>query len=283
MRANTEDRYVQPVVEMKKISKAFGGVIALRDVDFRLFEGEVVGLVGDNGAGKSTLIKILSGVYIPDKGDIYIGGERVEFRSPLDAWKYGIATVYQELALADKMNVVENIFLGHELVKNVLGLRILDKRRMRQRAGELLKQLLIELKSLDVPVSKLSGGQRQGIAICRALNLEARVICMDEPTASMAVGESERILDFVRRLREQGKAVIFISHNLEHVFRVVDRLVVLRHGRVVGEGYVEDLDKDTVVKLITGVLENLNLLGEEVREGTTGDLLDRNGSKKVRR
>lgn len=247
-----------PLVYMKEIKKVFGGVIALKGVDFYVDEGEIVGLVGDNGAGKSTLIKILSGVYTPDKGEIYIDGKKVHFRTPMDAWNHGIATVYQELALAGKMNAIENIFLGHELKRMFLGIPVLDKSRMRRRAIELLKQLDVSLKSFYVPTGRLSGGERQAIAICRALNLDARVFIMDEPTAALAVGESEKVLSFAKSLKEKGKAVILISHNLEHVFRVVDRIVVLRHGEVVGNVHINNADKDIIVKLITGTLSQLN-------------------------
>ncbi len=246
------------VVTVRNVTKRFGGVVALDNVSVDLKEAEVLGLVGDNGAGKSTLIKILSGVYSANQGEIRLNERLVNFHNPRDAWSHGIATVYQELALANKMNAVENIFLGHEIKKSLLGIRILDKARMRKRAIELLDRLDVRLKSFHVPVGSMSGGERQAVAICRALNLEARVIILDEPTAALAVGETEKVLNFVRRIRNQGKSVILICHNLEQVFRVVDRVVVLRHGRLVGEGQIGEVDKDTVVRLITGTLDSLN-------------------------
>lgn len=245
----------EPFLRLERIVKRFGGVIALRGIDLCVYPNEVVGLVGDNGAGKSTLIKIIVGVYQPDEGKIYLDNIPVRFHNPLDAWKSGIVAVYQELALADKLNAIENIFLGHEITRRVLGIRILNKRQMYNKAQELLAQLGMQLKDLYMPVIRLSGGERQALALCRAINLEARLICMDEPTAALAVGESEKVLSFVHRLKEQGKAVIFISHNIDHVFRVVDRIVVLRHGSVVCDTPLNEVDRDIVVKLITGTLE----------------------------
>jgi ABC-type sugar transport system ATPase subunit len=242
-------------LKLEKIVKRFGGVTALKGIDLCIHSNEVIGLVGDNGAGKSTLIKIIVGVYQPDEGKIYLNGTPIRFSNPLEAWKYGIVAVYQELALADKLNSIENMFLGHELTRRILGVRILNKRKMYNKAQELLAQLGMQLKDLYTPVLRLSGGERQALALCRALNLDAKLICMDEPTAALAVGESEKVLSFVHRLKEQGKAVVFISHNLEHVFRVVDRIVVLRHGNVVCDAPLHELDRDIVVKLITGTLE----------------------------
>ncbi len=240
---------------MENISKRFVGVVALDDVNLELFDSEVVGLVGDNGAGKSTLIKILSGVHPPSSGEIFIQGESVRLPDPRSAWDQGIATVFQELALVDKMNAVENIFLGHEEGSEHLGFRVLDNQRMRRRARELLGQLDVELQSLFEPVGSLSGGERQAVAISRALNLEAEVIILDEPTSALAVAEAEKVLNFVGNLRDRGKSVILISHNLQHVYRVADRVTILRNGRVVAQQPVDTLDQDTAVRLITGTLE----------------------------
>jgi len=247
-------------LRLENIVKRFGGVTALKGIDLSIHLGEVVGLVGDNGAGKSTLIKIIVGVYQPDEGKIYLNNTPIRFLNPLEAWKYGIVAVYQELALADKLNAIENIFLGHEITRRVCGFKILNKRKMYTKAQELLAQLGMQLKDLHIPVLRLSGGERQALALCRALNVDAKLICMDEPTAALAVGESEKVLSFVHKLKEQGKAVIFISHNLEHVFQVVDRVVVLRHGNVVCDAPLHELDRDTVVKLITGTLEKWPML-----------------------
>lgn len=236
---------------MSKIFKRFGGILALDGVDFEVGPGEVMALVGDNGAGKSTLIKILAGAYPADAGAITLDGQRVDFKSPQDAWDRGIATIYQELALAGKMMIPDNIFLGRELSRRILGVPFLDRRAMRERTTQLLSSLDVQVPSLDVWVELLSGGQRQGIAISRALNIDADLIVMDEPTAALAVAEVRKVLQFIRRLREQGKSVILISHNLQDVFAVSDRITVLRQGRRAGMRETRHTTPEEIIGLIT--------------------------------
>ncbi len=239
-------------LEMQGIVKRFGGLTALDQVDFDVRKGEVMALVGDNGAGKSTLIKIIAGAYAPEKGSMAFDGQIVHLRNPQGAWSLGIATIYQELALAGKMDITDNIFLGRELRMSFLGIPILDRSRMRRRSRELLDQLDVHVPNLDAWVERLSGGQRQGIAIARALNLEAKLIVMDEPTAALAVAEVRKVLDFIRRLRSQGKSVILISHNIQDVFAVADRITVLRLGRRIGVREVRNTSPEEIIGLITG-------------------------------
>ncbi|MBK1696210.1 ATP-binding cassette domain-containing protein [Rhodovibrio salinarum] len=240
------------LLEMTGIEKHFGGVTALNGVDFETDAGEVMALVGDNGAGKSTLIKTIAGAHQPDAGTIRLQGKDVFMRSPQDAWKLGIATIFQELALADKMNVPDNIFLGQELRRSILGIPFLDRKRMRQRTRELLTDLEVQIQDLDLTVEAMSGGQRQGIAIARALNLDADLIIMDEPTAALAVAEVRKVLDFIQHLRAQGKGVILISHNIQDVFAVADRVTVMRQGQVEAVRRIDATTPEEVIALITG-------------------------------
>ena len=242
-------------LQMQGIVKRFGGVVALDGVDFEVLPGEVMALVGDNGAGKSTLIKILAGAYSADAGVIRFGDEQLEFRSPQDAWNRGIATIYQELALAGKMTIADNIFLGRELQRRFFGIAFLNRRAMRRRTLELLRELDVNIPDIDVWAEFLSGGQRQGVAIARALNIDADLIIMDEPTAALAVAESRKVLQFVRRLREQGKSVILISHNMQDVFAVADRITVLRQGRRIGVRETAKITPEEIIGLITGATE----------------------------
>jgi ABC-type sugar transport system ATPase subunit len=243
-----------PLFEMSGVVKRFGGVVALDGVEFAVLPGEVMGLVGDNGAGKSTLIKTMSGAYSAEAGDLRMRGAPVRFRSPQDAWASGIATIYQELALAGKMTVPDNIFLGREVKRPVLGIPFLDRRAMRKRTAELLAQIDVHVPSLDGWVENLSGGQRQGVAIARALNMDAELIIMDEPTAALAVAEARKVLDFVLRLRGQGKSVVFISHNIQDVFTVSDRISVMRHGRCIAVRETSATTPEEIIGLITGAI-----------------------------
>jgi ABC-type sugar transport system ATPase subunit len=242
-----------PIVEMMGIHKWFGGVHALKGVDFNVWPGEIVGLIGDNGAGKSTLIKILAGVYPPDKGRILFDGREVHFKSPKDAQKHGITTVYQELALVDTLDVAANIFLGREPAK--FGgdslLAFLSRTKMREMARRLLDSLRIEMP-LDALVGTLSGGQRQAVAISRALRQEPKLVIMDEPTAALAVQEAGKVLELARTLKEKGISVIFISHTLPEVFSVADRILVLRKGEKVADCPTQELTIDEAVKLMVG-------------------------------
>ncbi|PVB59518.1 ATP-binding cassette domain-containing protein [Labrenzia sp. 011] len=243
------------VFRMSGIVKRFGGLVALDDVNFEVSKGEVMALVGDNGAGKSTLIKTMSGAHAPDGGTIEMEGRLVQFRSPQEAWASGIATIYQELALAGKMTVVDNIFLGREIKKPVLGIPFLDRQAMRKRTAELLDQLDVHVPSVDSWVESMSGGQRQGIAIARALNMDARLIIMDEPTAALAVAEVRKVLEFIKRLRSEEKSVVLISHNIQDVFEVSDRISVMRHGRCIAVRETAKTTPQEIIGLITGAHE----------------------------
>ena len=221
-----------PKLAMIGVTKRFGGVLALDAVDFELRRGEVMALVGDNGAGKSTLIKVMSGAHRAGRGrDAARWARGRGFAGPQDAWAAGVATIYQELALAGKMSIADNIFLGRELVRRIGGIGFLDRAAMRRRADELLRDLDVHVPDLEIWVEALSGGQRQGVAIARALNIDADLIVMDEPTAALAVAEVRKVLGFIDRLRAQGKSVVLISHNIQDVFAITDRITVLRQGR----------------------------------------------------
>lgn len=236
----------------KGITKRFGGVVALSDVDFSVGYGEVVGLVGDNGAGKSTLVKIISGALRPDAGTIYFQGKPVYLDSPATARRLGIETVYQDLALVEQMSVAENIFLGRELTSRLAGIRFVQRERMRREATHYLKRLGIKIESTKAEVRRLSGGERQSVAIARAIFSNPKLVMMDEPTAALAVREAEMVLELISNLRERGISVILISHTLPHVFAVADRIVVLRHGKKVFDVPASETDINEVVKHIVG-------------------------------
>jgi ABC-type sugar transport system ATPase subunit len=244
-----------PVLECVEVSKRFGGVHALNRVSFEVGRGEVLALAGDNGAGKSTLIKIVSGVLRPDEGEIRYKGEAVAFTGPRQARERGIETIYQDLALADNLDVGENVFLGREPGSRVLGLlpRI-DRRAMREAAHEVLDTLDIDIprRKLREPVRNLSGGQRQAVAISRAIYWKAELLIMDEPTAALGVPEQRKVRELIMRLKTQGVAVIFISHNLQDIFAVADRILVLRRGLKAGERLPAETSGDEIVKLMVG-------------------------------
>ena len=240
-----------PVLEVKGVSKLYGQVRALSDVSFELYPGEVVALLGDNGAGKSTLVKVLSGVLSPDEGDLLMDGELLSIRTPMDALRHGIGTVYQDLALVDTLDVARNIYLGH--IPRRFGFMV-DFGRMYADARKVLARLRVTLPSVKTRVGDLSGGQRQAVAIARTLAQEARVFLMDEPTAALGVAQSEKVNELITDLKDQGKTVLLISHNLEHVFSVADRLIVLRHGRRVGIREREQTSREEIVGLITGAV-----------------------------
>jgi simple sugar transport system ATP-binding protein len=223
-----------PVVEMRNIKKSFAAVRALRGVDLVLHENEVLGLVGDNAAGKSTLMKILSGAYIPDEGEIFIKGDKAHISDPLQARQLGIEMVYQDLALVNKLNVASNVFLGREVMSQRLGrIGVMNRRHMERETERLLDRLKIDISSVRLDVESLSGGQRQTVAIARATAFDAKVIIMDEPTAALSVAAIGKVLDLVRELKAQGRSIIIISHRLEDIYQVSDRMIVLRHGRKV--------------------------------------------------
>jgi D-xylose transport system ATP-binding protein len=243
------------LLEIDSVSKRFGPVQALDRVDFVVEAGEVVGLVGDNGAGKSTLVKAIAGIHGADAGSIRFEGKEASITKPQDATELGIATVYQDLALCDNLDVVANVFLGHEEVSPGPGevSRQLDEARMEHRAGELLSGLAVTIPSLRTEVGTLSGGQRQQVAVARSLLGEPRVLLLDEPTAALGVPQTKQVLELVRRLRERGLGVVVISHNLANVFEVADRIVVLRLGRVAGSYDAKSTSEEEVVAAITGV------------------------------
>jgi ABC-type sugar transport system ATPase subunit len=233
---------------MEGICKHFGGIQALNEVDFQLSVSEVVGLVGDNGAGKSTLIKILSGVYTPDAGSIYVDGKEVHFEGPRHAKELGIETVHQDRGLVPGFRVADNLFLGREQTR----FGLLRLRHMEDMAQQALEGLGIEIRSFREPVMTMSGGQQQAVAVARAISTNPKVVILDEPTAALAVKEVTNVLDLIGRLREHGVAVVFISHVLPEILSVTDRIVVLRRGRKVGDLPTYDADQDLIVKLMIG-------------------------------
>jgi fructose transport system ATP-binding protein len=223
-----------PILEAQGLVKRYGQVVALDGADFDLYPGEILAIIGDNGAGKSTLIKALSGALQPDEGEIKLDGEPVHFRSPLDARRAGIETVYQDLAVAPALDIAANIFLGRELRRRgPLGrvLRLLDKRRMRREATRHFSELKIGVQSIKQSVENLSGGQRQGVAVARASAWAERVAIMDEPTAALGVKETRQVVDLIRRVRDRGLPVILISHDMPHVFELADRIHIMRLGK----------------------------------------------------
>jgi len=237
MEPTTENR---PVVEMRNIKKSFGAVQALRGVDLTLRYNEVLGLIGDNAAGKSTLMKVLSGAYIPDEGEIFIDGEKAHVSNPMDARRLGIEMVYQDYALANNLDVAANVFLGREAVRLKLGpIGVMDYRQMEQETKSLISRLKIDIPSVRQKVERLSGGQRQAVAIARATAFDAKVIIMDEPTAALSVAAIDKVLELIRELKAQGASIIIISHRLEDIYRVSDRMIVLRLGRKVSDKPVE--------------------------------------------
>ncbi len=242
------------VLRMKNISKNFGEIQALKNVDLVLNRGEILGLVGDNAAGKSTLMKILSGVYSPDEGEVFFEGKRVEFHSPSDSRKLGIEMIYQDLAVADNMDIVENIFLGVELQKPALGglLKVINRKKMEQEAGETLEKIRINIGSVDAKVETLSGGQRQSVAIARSIRSNAQVIIMDEPTAALGISEVEMLLGLIKELKRKDTSVIFVSHRLFDIFEVGDRIMALRHGECVGDKKIKETNMEEVRKLMIG-------------------------------
>ncbi len=232
------------------LCKHFGRVAALEDVDITIQRGEVTGLVGDNGAGKSTLIKILTGVYRPDGGELWFDGARVEFSSPKGARRLGIETVYQDLALVDDMSIARNFFLGAEPQRRIGILRLLDTHRMRRVTEEALRDIGISVRSAGDEVSVLSGGERQAIAIGRIMHFGGKLLILDEPTSALSVHETNKVLGYIDEARRRGLAVIFITHNLYHVYPVADRIVVLEHGRKVGDFRKEDTCVEDLVQIV---------------------------------
>ncbi|MGL4311903.1 MAG: ATP-binding cassette domain-containing protein [Paracoccaceae bacterium] len=242
-----------PLLEVRNLSKSFGPVQALKDLSMQVNAGEVVALAGDNGAGKTTLIKAISGVYKPTAGEVLLEGQPVSFNSPQEAREKGIETIYQDLALADNLTIGANIFLGREPMRRAMGfLPVLDRRKMAEAAKSTMALLDFHVNRLNAPVSNFSGGQRQAVAIGRAVYWNARILIMDEPTAALGVPEQRKVISLIHQLKAQGRGVIFISHNLQDIFAVSDRIVVLRRGVMAGERRIADTNHDEVVKLMVG-------------------------------
>ncbi len=242
------------ILRAVNLTKRFGGLVAVDNVSLDVSAGEVIGLVGDNGAGKSTFIKMISGVYQPDDGEIYFNGQKVAFDDPRLARDLGIETIYQDLALAENLDVGANIFLGREVKRSYIGglIKTLDRRKMRTESSSVLERLDIQIPSLAQQIRNLSGGQRQTVAIARSIYWNARVMIMDEPTAALGVTEQRKVLTLVRTLSSQGVPVIIISHNMQDVFAVADRIVILRRGRKVGERMAAQTTPDEIVSLMVG-------------------------------
>jgi ABC-type sugar transport system ATPase subunit len=241
----------ETVLSLKNVSKNFGAVAALTDVELDIKAGEVVALVGDNGAGKSTLVKILAGVHPQDVGVVKIAGQEVHLGSPSDSIKHGIATVFQDLALCDNLDVVQNLYLGRQLRGHRL-----DEVTMETTAWELIRQLRAKIPSVRIPIASLSGGQRQSVAIARSLLGNPKLIMLDEPTAALGVAQTAEVLNLIERLRDRGLAVILISHNMDDIFAVADRIAVLRLGRNNGMFKAKETSRKEVIEAITGSVDN---------------------------
>ena len=244
-----------PVVRMENIVKRFGTITALDGVDFTVKQREVVGLLGDNGAGKSTLIKVLTGVHTPTSGRIFFEGKEVSIPSPREARELGIETCYQDLALVPLMSITRNFFLGRELVRRVGPFPFLNVREMDEQASEALKHIGIHIRSPNEKVGKLSGGERQSIAIGRARYFGAKLLILDEPTSALSVGETHKVLTYTTNAKERGLSVIFITHNVGHVYQVADRFTIIRRGKLVGTYTRDEVNEDDIADLITGERE----------------------------
>ena len=245
-------------MEARGLVKRYGQVTAIDGADFALRPGEILAVIGDNGAGKSSLIKALSGAVVPDEGQIFLDGKLVHFRSPIDARKEGIETVYQDLAVAPAMTIAENLFLGRELLKSgplARLFRILDKKKMHDEATRHMQGLQFAIKSMTQPVETLSGGQRQGVAVARSAAFARHVVIMDEPTAALGVREGNMVLDLIRKVRDSGLPVILISHNMPHVFEIADRIHVHRQGKRAAVLNPKKISMADTVSVMTGALK----------------------------
>jgi ribose transport system ATP-binding protein len=235
-----------PIIEMRRINKSFGAVRALIDVDLRLYPGEILGLVGDNSAGKSTLMKILTGAYHRDSGEVLVGGQKTDFRNPHESRDRGIEMIYQDFALCGNMDVGQNIFLGRWPRRGIF----VDRKTMYSEAGEVLRRLKVDVNSVYQKVESLSGGRQQSVAIARAISFDPKVIILDEPTANLSVMATERLLETMLELKKHGVAQIIISHRLTDIFQVGDRVMVLKRGENVGERAIADTSQQAVLEII---------------------------------
>jgi simple sugar transport system ATP-binding protein len=254
-----------PLVDMRDIIKVFGTINVLRGLDFQVGRQEIVGLLGDNGAGKSTLIKILTGVYTPSGGQIYFEGQPVSINSPQDARAIGIETVYQDLALVPLMSISRNFWLGQEITRRIGPFEVMDKDEMNNRTRQALLDIGIHIRNADEPVGSLSGGERQSIAIGRAVYFGKKLLILDEPTSALSVGETAKVLEYTKAAKARGMSVIFISHNIGHVHKVADRFTIISHGQKVGDFRKDDVDEMEVASMVmTGeVPERLRLPVQE--------------------
>jgi len=268
---------VQPTLQVKDLYKRFGGLVAVDHVSLDIYPGEVIGLLGDNGAGKSTLIKMISGVYKSDGGQILLNGEAVSFSTPLEARRRGIETIYQDLALCENLDASANIFLGREKMRHQLGIfSVLDRPYMLRESRQVLDQLDIRIPELRNPIRQLSGGQRQAVSIARAVYWNASLMIMDEPTAALGVPEQLKVLELIHTLRDRRVPVILISHNMQDVFAVADRVIVMRRGSKAGERKISETNENEVVGLMVGaeyaqVIKQLHDAPEEIHLTTHDD------------
>jgi ABC-type sugar transport system ATPase subunit len=238
------------MIRMENTQKRFGRKIALDRAELSLHQGEILGLVGDNGAGKSTLLKVIAGVLKKDAGDMFIQGDAVHITSPIQSRALGIEMVYQDFSLCENLTVWENVYLGRYETRNLLGpfVSVLDKGTMRKKTMDALKRFRITLVDVDAPVRNLSGGERQAVAICRCLLFHPRIVLLDEPTASMALWEKEKILELIRQLKAQGRSIIVVTHNIQELFQIADRAVVLKEGRDIWAGALKDITPDDLAR-----------------------------------
>lgn len=247
------DTQAKPVLQAVNLTKRFGGLVAVNNVSLDIYPGEVVALAGDNGAGKSTLIKMISGVYRPDAGHIYLEGKEITMASPLEARNLGIETIYQDLALCENLDATVNIFLGREPTKRFFGLfKQIDRNLMLTESNKVLERLDIHIPNLRRPIRQMSGGQRQAVAIARAVYWNARLVIMDEPTAALGVPEQRKVHELIHTLKRQNVPVIIISHNLQDIFAVADRIIVMRRGHKVGDVPASEVTDDDLVAMMVG-------------------------------
>ena len=250
---------IENIVEMKGICKSFGGIQALNGVDLELRRGEIMGMVGDNGAGKSTLMKILSGAYLADEGEIYIDGQKAHIHNPQDAFNLGIGMIYQDLALFNNLDVARNIFIGRELVRGPLNF-LMDKKRMYKRAEEVIRELRVDIKSPRLNVARMSGGQRQMVACARAIAFQSKVLIMDEPTAALGVTEANKLLGLIRNLKDMGLSILLITQRIPDILAIADRVFVLKGGQ---RQDILEVDKVTLDDVVTMIVKGKERNGNQ--------------------